>query len=55
MKVYFLINSLHTAGGTERMTATIANSLSEKGYDIGIICLHRGENSFFKIEEKVSL
>jgi len=48
MKTLFFINSLHTAGGTERVTTIIANQLAAKGYKVGVICLHGSGDPFFK-------
>ncbi|MFI3297003.1 MAG: glycosyltransferase family 4 protein [bacterium] len=55
MTIYFLINSLHTAGGTERVATIIANELSIRGYDIGLIALHGGGAPFFQINDNVKL
>ena len=43
---FFLIKSLSTAGGTERVTTMLANILSEKGYNVTIITLFSGEQFF---------
>lgn len=55
MKVYFLINSLYSAGGTERMTTQIAESLAERGFETKIICLHGGKEPFFKLSSNVKV
>lgn len=53
MNIAFLIKSLTTAGGTERVTVTLANVLSEKGYHVSIITLFKGD-PFFSIAKSVS-
>lgn len=55
MKIFFLINSLHTSGGTERVTTIIANELSKKGFEVGIIALHGGGSPFFELLDKIEL
>ena len=55
VKLLFLINALHTPGGTERVTTIIANLLTTCGYDTGIVCLHGGGKPFFALEPDVKL
>lgn len=55
MKIFLVIKSLHTAGGMERMTITIANELSKKGYDVGIIGFANEGKPFFDILPKVNI
>jgi glycosyltransferase involved in cell wall biosynthesis len=55
MKIIFFTNTIHTAGGTERMTVVIANALAGCGWKTGIVCLHGGGNPFFKIHAAINL
>lgn len=55
IKVLFLINALHTPGGTERVTTILANLLTTCGYDTAIVCLHGGGKPFFALEPDVRL
>ena len=55
MNIAFLINSLHNAGGTERVSTVIANKLSEEGYCVKFFSLHRGEKPFFDISPKIDI
>lgn len=55
MKILFLINSLHTAGGTERVTTIITNALSQRGYEVGVVALHGGGEPFFELSKNVKL
>ena len=49
MKIHFLIKSLSTSGGMERMTSIIANQLSMRGYETAIICLANEGKPFFEL------
>jgi glycosyltransferase involved in cell wall biosynthesis len=55
MKIFFFINTMHTAGGTERMTAVIANALANYGWNIGIVCLYGGGTPFFKVNNTIKI
>lgn len=55
VKILFLINALHTPGGTERVTTILANLLTTCGYDTGIVCLHGGGEPFFALDSGVKL
>jgi len=53
MKIIFVIKSLHSAGGTERITTLVANELSKKGFDVGIVSIVNKNQPFFEIAENV--
>lgn len=53
MKIAFLEGDMSRAGGTERMTAFLANELCNH-HDIYLLSLHSGE-SFFKLADDVKL
>lgn len=55
MKIFLVIKSLHTAGGMEHMTITIANELAKKGYDVAIIGFANEGKSFFEISPEVNV
>lgn len=55
MKIIFVIKSLHSAGGTERITTLIANELSKKGYEVGIVSIVQKNKPFFELAEKVCI
>ncbi len=55
MKIIFVIKSLHTAGGMERMTVTVANELVRRHHQAGIISLSGNGNSYFKTDPQVEL
>lgn len=48
-KVCFLIGNLNHSGGTERVTTLIANALAEKKYQVSILSLADGKQSFFEL------
>lgn len=52
-KICFLIGSLDSSGGTERVTTLIANELSKKGYNISIVSLVDGKDPFFTLESDI--
>ena len=52
MKILFLEGDMSRSGGTERMTAWLANSLCEK-YSVTIASLSGNGNSFFDLSPKV--
>ena len=56
MKIVYVIASLETSGGTERIVSEKANYLTEVfGYDVSIICYdqHKDSPNFYKLSEKV--
>ena len=56
MKIVYVIASLETSGGTERIVSEKANYLTEVfGYDVSIICYdqHMDSPNFYKLSEKV--
>lgn len=53
--ICFLIGNIGLSGGTERVTSTVANVLSMKGYRVSILSLSEGHNSFFRLEPDVKL
>lgn len=54
MKVLFFIKNLALSGGTERMTATIANALSSEGYEVSIVSICGGGKSYFDLDDRVA-
>lgn len=54
-KIGFLINTLSKSGGTERVTTVLANALAEAGYEVEIICMFNGGESFYKLDDRVAL
>lgn len=52
-KICFLIGNLNHSGGTERVTTLIANALAEKNYQISILSLADGKQSFFELEPDI--
>ena len=55
MKVFFVIKSLNMAAGTERATITIANELSLREYEVGLVCFEKPGEPFFKVQPKIKL
>ena len=53
MKISFVTSTLHS-GGSERVMALLANSLSERGYDVEIICINK-HVVFYPIQENVRI
>ena len=53
MTVCFFIATLDNSAGTERATTTIANELSNRGYDVIIISWSGGTTSFFQVNDAV--
>lgn len=53
MKISFVTSTLHS-GGSERVMALLANSLSERGYDVEIICINK-HIVFYPIQENVRI
>lgn len=54
-KICFFSANFENSGGTERVTAIVANRLVELGYDITIISCIDGEKSFFQLSPKIKL
>lgn len=54
MKIFFIIRGLHDAGGIERITSVVTSELSKRGYEIGIICLEKGE-PFFSLHKNIQV
>ncbi len=52
MKIVFLEGDMSKAGGTERMTAMLANALTEK-HMVSVLSLHGNGDSFFPLDEAV--
>lgn len=55
MNIAFLISSLHTAGGTERVTAVIANALARSGYCVRVFALSNGGEPFFELDKSIEV
>ena len=55
MKIFFVIKSLHTAGGTERATIVIANELASRNYEVGMISLANEGKPFFDTHPSIKL
>jgi len=55
MKIFFVIKSLHTAGGTERATQVIANELAARNYEVGIISLVNEGKPFFNFSSVIQI
>lgn len=53
--VCFLIGNMSLSGGTERVTSIIANELSRENYQVSILSLCNGTDSFFKLDESITL
>ncbi|WCT08803.1 glycosyltransferase family 4 protein [Proteus mirabilis] len=54
-KITFLISSIGSSGGTERVTSNICNKLTGMGYEVSIISLYNGYKSYFKLDDKIKL
>lgn len=52
-KICFLIGNLNSSGGTERVTTLIANALAEKKYQVSILSLAGGKQSFFELKPDI--
>lgn len=46
-KICFFISNFNSSGGTERVTATVANSLSSLGFEVHILSIIKDEKDFF--------
>lgn len=54
-KICFFSGDISRSGGTERVTTVIANALINMGFDVSILSLSNGTNSYFPIDESVQL
>ncbi|WP_308912242.1 glycosyltransferase family 4 protein [Acinetobacter schindleri] len=52
-KICFLIGNLNSSGGTERVTTLIANALAQKNFQVSILSLADGKQSFFELEPDI--
>ena len=52
-KICFLIGNLNNSGGTERVTTLIANALAQKNFQVSILSLADGKQSFFELEPDI--
>lgn len=51
--ICFLIGDINHSGGTERVTTLIANALAEKKYQVSILSLAGGKQSFFELKPDI--
>ena len=54
-RVCFFSGNIGRSGGTERVTTVVASALAEKGFDVSILSMVRGENSHFPLHPSVRL
>lgn len=55
-KIVFFIDSLSTAGGTERVTTLLANYFSsQKHYDVSILTIHNTGRIFFPLNNQIKV
>lgn len=54
-KILFLSGDMDRAGGTERVTAIVANELARHGYPICILSVQRGLKPFFRIDDGIAV
>ena len=54
-KIAFLIGSINRSGGTERVTTLIANELAKSNYEVSILSLWDGDQSFFVLDSKINV
>jgi len=54
-KILFLCGDMDRSGGTERVLATLANTLARTGHDITILSVQGGLQPFFELDEAVKL
>lgn len=52
-KIVFFTGSLNRSGGTERVSAIIANKLAENGFSVQFLSLYDGENSVFPLNDNI--
>ena len=55
MKICFLIADMSGKGGTERVTAILANGLAGRQNDVDVISCRNGSVSYFKLDERVEI
>lgn len=56
MKLFFLIESLQKAAGTERIATDVVNALYEKtGWDISFITMSANTESYFKVNDRIRI
>lgn len=55
MNIAFLISSLNNSGGTERVTAVIANALARSGYCVKVFALSNGGEPFFELDKSIEV
>ncbi|WP_173912023.1 glycosyltransferase family 4 protein [Acinetobacter sp. Marseille-Q1618] len=53
--IAFLIGSINHSGGTERVTTLIANELAKANYEVSILSLWDGDQSFFVLDSKINV
>lgn len=51
-KIGFFIMNIESAGGTERVSITIANALAKQGYDVSFISIG-GDKPFFELDKHI--
>lgn len=54
-RICFFIGSMNRPGGTERVTAIIANELAKKGYEVSILSSFEGDNPFFELHPTIMI
>lgn len=55
MKIVFLIQNFSRAGGSERVTCTIANYLCTQGFDVAILSICGNNTCFFDLDKSATL
>lgn len=55
MKVLFFIGNMDHTGGTERVLGRIANGLSRRGYEVGIVSMYGGQHPAFEVDKAIRL
>lgn len=55
MKVVFIADSLNNGAGTERISVSLMNSLTENGYEVTVFLLSENKKSFFSLNEQISV
>lgn len=53
-KIGFFIMNIESAGGTERVSITIANALAKQGYDVSFISIG-GDKPFFELDKCIQV
>lgn len=54
-RICFFLGDLSRTGGTERVTTVIASAMAERGWDVSILSMSRGECSGFPLSPAVRL